>query len=140
MAPVSSTGGPSLALKNTLSKKNLSQENSKLFWAHQRGLNAEAAALKYYKKLNYQLIQQRFKTPFAEVDLFFKTPEGHYLLVEVKSVKLSSFYNTRISQKQKRRLERAVLFLSHKYNALIEIHWAFVGMNDAVVIFKDVFG
>jgi putative endonuclease len=140
MAPVSSTGSPFLGLRNTSQNKLRSQEKSKMFWAHQRGLKAEAAAINHYQKQNYQLIHQRLQTPFAEVDLFFKTPEGHFLLVEVKSVNLSSFYNTRISKKQKSRLERAVLFLSHKYEALIEVHWAFVGFNDAVVVFKDVCG
>lgn len=80
------------------------------------------------------------KTPFAEIDLVFKTPEGHALMVEVKTVNLDHFHSTRISLKQKQRLLRALQFLAERWNTLVEVHWAFVTKEGEITIIEDISG
>ena len=129
------TVAPSRALKNT-SKKS----SKPLYWAHQRGLLSEERVRVYYQKKSYTLIEQRVKTPFAELDLLFRTPEGHLLLVEVKTANSASFYNYRVTPKQKMRLLRAVQFLAERFSTLVEIHWAFVTKDGEITIISDISG
>lgn len=130
MVPARSIENPSPALKNT----------SEIYWAHKRGLESEKYVQKYYEKRGYELLAQRLKTPFAEVDLIFKTPEGHALMVEVKTTNLSEFQNFRISQRQKNRLIRALQFLTARLDSLVEVHWAFVTKEGDVTIIEDISG
>ncbi|WP_374073312.1 hypothetical protein [Bdellovibrio bacteriovorus] len=80
------------------------------------------------------------KTPFAEVDLIFKTPEGHALMVEVKTANLADFQPHRISKKQKARLTRALQFLAERLDSLVVAHWAFVTKDGVVTIIEDISG
>lgn len=83
---------------------------------------------------------QRLKTPFAEVDLLFRAPEGHVLMVEVKTANLAVYQAHRISWKQKARLVRALQFLAARLDCLVEVHWAFVTKDGAVTIIEDISG
>lgn len=83
---------------------------------------------------------QRVKTPFAEVDLLFRTPENHVLMVEVKTNNVLAFQNHRISYRQKTRLIRALQFLAEKLDSLVEVHWAFVTKEGKVTIIEDISG
>ncbi|MNY51965.1 hypothetical protein D3C86_1876020 [compost metagenome] len=74
------------------------------------------------------------KTPFAEVDLLFETPEGHLLMVEVKSVKNADFIPTAIGKRQKQRLQRAMIYLAEQFKTPVEVNWAFVSSFDITVI------
>ncbi|HWU44027.1 MAG TPA: YraN family protein [Bdellovibrio sp.] len=103
-----------------------------------RGLQAESLVLSHYQNKNYRLLHQRVKTPFAEIDLLFRTPSGNLLVVEVKAANLSSFYGTRVSWKQKNRLLRAANFLNAQTQCLVEIHWAFVNDRRQITIFEDI--
>ena len=111
-----------------------------MYWAHQRGLLSEERVRVYYQKKSYHLIEQRVKTPFAELDLLFRTPEGHLLIVEVKTANLSSFYNYKVTTRQKFRLLRAVQFLAERFATLVEIHWAFVTKEGEITIISDISG
>lgn len=111
-----------------------------LYWAHKRGLLSEDRVAAYYQKKSYRLIEQRVKTPFAELDLLFRTPEGHLLIVEVKTANLSSFYNYKVTPRQKIRLLRAVQFLAERFSTLVEIHWAFVTKEGEITIISDISG
>lgn len=95
---------------------------------------------KFYEAKGYRLLQQRLKTPFAEVDLLFQSSQGHVLMVEVKSANIEDFYFFRISKKQKKRLERAVLYLSEEFECPVEINWAFVKNSGEVMVVEDVCG
>ncbi|WP_415063723.1 YraN family protein [Bdellovibrio sp.] len=129
-----STASPSPASKS-------SSANSKdIYWAHQRGLDSEKHVQKFYEEKGYKLLEQRLKTPFAEIDLIFKTPEGHALMVEVKTTNLSEFQNYRISRKQKARLLRALQFLTNRLDSLVEVHWAFVTKEGVVTVIEDISG
>ncbi|KYG63831.1 hypothetical protein AZI86_13510 [Bdellovibrio bacteriovorus] len=80
------------------------------------------------------------KTPFAEVDLLFRTPENHVLMVEVKTANIEDFQAHRITLRQKKRLMRALLFLAEKLESLVEVHWAFVTKEGGVTIIENVSG
>jgi len=102
----------------------------------QLGKKLEDLALKYYLSKNYTLKYQRYKTPFAEIDLIFISPTNHLVLVEVKSQPRKGFEAFRVSQKQKNRLRRAHLsFTSH--SAAVESHLAIVSQDGRVEIYKD---
>ncbi|MGZ3790708.1 MAG: YraN family protein [Bdellovibrio sp.] len=138
-APVSSTAGHSLGLKST--SKNLpSKNNNEPYWAHKRGLDSEKFVQDFYKLKGYELLAQRVKTPFAEVDLLLRAPEGHLLMVEVKTTNLSEFQNYRITIKQKKRLLRALHFLAERLEVLVEVHWAFVTKEGEITVIEDISG
>ncbi|MDG0816521.1 YraN family protein [Bdellovibrio svalbardensis] len=109
-----------------------------MYWAHFRGLESEKAVIHFYSKKKFKLLKQRLKTPFAEIDLLFRSPEGHLLMVEVKSANQSCFYSARISKRQMQRLGRAASFLAARFNCLVEYHWAFVDQNYSVTVVEDV--
>ncbi|MFM6929570.1 MAG: YraN family protein [Bdellovibrio sp.] len=130
MDPAITIANPSLALKNT---------SVKTYWAHDRGLNSEKFVQQHYEKKKYHLLKQRLKTPFAEVDLLFRSPDGrHLLLVEVKTANQGTFYGARVSSRQKYRLLGAASFLAERYKTLVEVHWAFVTKNGEVTIIEDI--
>ncbi len=103
-------------------------------------LDSERRVQIFYQQKGYVLLAQRVKTPFAEVDLLFKTPEGHALMVEVKTANLSAFQNHRISWKQRARLIRALQFLAERWKVPVEVHWAFVTKEGEVTIIEDISG
>lgn len=96
--------------------------------------------LQYYKGRGYNFLTQRHKTPFAEVDLLFRAPQGHLLMVEVKTVNLSEFQVYRISRRQKARLLRALSYLTEHFDCLVEVHWAFVTKTGEVQVIEDISG
>ncbi len=125
------TASPSPVLKNTSVKKS--------YWAHERGLQSEEFVSKYYIHRNYQLLKQRVKTPYAEIDLLFRAPDRmNLLMVEVKTANQATFYNARISPRQKYRLMGAAAFLAARFNCLVEVHWAFVTRFGEITIIDDV--
>ncbi|WP_413578665.1 YraN family protein [Bdellovibrio sp. HCB290] len=125
------TASPLPASKNTSAKK--------IHWAHERGVQSEEFVSKYYINRNYLLLKQRVKTPFAEIDLLFQTPDRKKLLmVEVKTANQTTFYNARISPRQKYRLMGAATFLASRFNCLVEVHWAFVTRFGEITIIDDV--
>ena len=95
MGPPHVTEGLSKVLKNT----------------SKRGKECEQRALESYLKRGYKLLAQRYRTPFAEIDLILQKKK-EILMVEVKSVRNREDY---ISHQQTRRLQRAHLYLSHRY-------------------------
>ncbi|ASD65451.1 hypothetical protein B9G79_08580 [Bdellovibrio bacteriovorus] len=94
--------------------------------------------MKHYQLKGYQLLGQRVRTPFAEVDLLFKTSRQTLLMVEVKTTNLSDFQPFRISKKQKARLVRAMLFLASRWDIPVEVHWAFVTKDGQITVFEDI--
>ena len=80
------------------------------------------------------------RTPFAEIDLVFVSPKKHVLIVEVKSIRSVDFMPYRISQKQKQRQGRALIFLADKMQKLVEAHWAFVTADNQVLVIEDIAG
>ncbi len=125
--PVSKSTSPSTSAKRP-------------YWAHQRGLEAEFSVIQFFQKKSYHLLQQRLKTPYAEVDLLFMSPGGYLLMVEVKSVSSEAFIQHRISRRQKVRLLRAVQFLAAQFDKLVAVHWAFVSPGGEITLIEDISG
>lgn len=103
-------------------------------------MESEGHVIQFYQQLGFELLSQRVKTPFAEVDLLFRSPEGHVLMVEVKTANTPDFQPYRIAARQKKRLLRALIFLAEKLDSLVEVHWAFVTKNGEVTVIEDVSG
>lgn len=103
-------------------------------------MDSESRVQKHYQQKGYHLLEQRLKTPFAEVDLLFQAPEGHALMVEVKTVNSADFHSYRISKNQKARLVRALVFLAARLDTLVEIHWAFVTKEGEITVIEDISG
>lgn len=101
-------------------------------------MESEKIVIAYYLNKKFRLLEQRVKTPFAEVDLLFRSADGNLLMVEVKSANDPCFYSARISKRQMQRLARAVSFLATHFNCLVEYHWAFVDQNQKITVIEDV--
>jgi putative endonuclease len=76
----------------------------------EKGWLCEQAALFAYQRHGYRLCGQRWRTPFAEIDLCFHSPEGGWVMVEVKSSPSLEYTAQRVSVRQKNRLKRAFLW------------------------------
>lgn len=72
-----------------------------------KGCQSEAEVARQLEESGFQIVAERLKTPFAEVDLLVRSPEGALILVEVKSSDWPRGEWAGFSQGQKRRLERA---------------------------------
>ncbi|MBX9769047.1 MAG: YraN family protein [Bdellovibrionales bacterium] len=75
-------------------------------------MSAESIAENYFLVHGWLLERRRWKTPFAEIDLFFKKGQT-CLLVEVKSVgsKSEDFLELRVSPRQTQKLLQARLWV-----------------------------
>lgn len=131
-----STAKPSLGLKNISSQSSPSSRYSS--W--QRGLESEKFTQIYYKKLGYEVFKERFRTPFAEIDIVFRHPQKNSVLVEVKTVNSFEFLEHRLRSSQRQRLQRAQLYLSHLWGESLELHLAFVSSDGEVLVFDDLSG
>jgi Holliday junction resolvase-like predicted endonuclease len=81
--------------------------------SYQLGLEAEANAIQYFLGRGLRLKRQRWRTPFAEVDLVFQGPwRQQLLLVEVKRHVSHEFRQSLLSQRQRRRLCKVVRWLA----------------------------
>lgn len=107
-------------------------------WAHQRGLQSELVVEKHFLAQGYQALARRLKTPYAEIDLLFRTPESHLLMVEVKTVNIESFQPHRVSWRQKQRQLRALQFLIQKWGCPVEVNWAFVTKKGELTLIEDI--
>lgn len=83
------------------------------------------------KHRNWQLVTQRFRTPFAEIDLVFATPYG-FALIEVKSLSGQEWSSFRLTRSQAGRLRRAHLWFSEKKPT--SLHLALVHQTEVLVI------
>lgn len=94
--------------------------------------------ISYFTQKGFDLLGQRVKTPYAEVDLLFQKLDGSVLMVEVKTSNIPDFQPHRISWKQKLRLQRALQFLTEHFECLVEVHWAFVTKDGDITVVEDV--
>lgn len=93
--------------------------------------------VEFYLREGYRLLHQRLKTPYAEIDLVFKSSSGHVILVEVKAVTAKIFYGARLSLKQRQRLRRAFEWYCYKTQSPIEFHLVFVDQKEKIQIYKN---
>lgn len=130
MARSQSTEKASPASKNTSKEK---------FSAQQKGFECEQLVLTHYLEKSYELIEQRFKTPFAEIDLVLRSPEQEIVLVEVKSLSSFDFLNERVSKSQKQRLLRAFRYFLGEHDR-VRLELAVVSHAGELLIFDNLFG
>ncbi len=92
--------------------------------------------LAHYLKLGFLLRARNWKSPFSEIDLVLKSPDGETVLVEVKSVTSFEFLHQRIKRTQAIRLKRALVFACERFPpARIEL--AVVSQNNEVQVFPE---
>ena len=98
----------------------------------QKGQWAENFVKDYLQKNNFICLATNLKTPWAQIDLLMKKPDGKWLILEVKY--LSDFVDplTRLNQPQKQRLRRAQRGLSARYNQIVGLGLAFVRPNQKI--------
>jgi Holliday junction resolvase-like predicted endonuclease len=101
------------------------------------GWQCEELALKIYQNHGYELLKRRWKTPFAEVDLFMKSPLGDWVILEVKSLPSAEYLFSRLAPKQKRRLQKAFIWATENWGAG-EMHLVCVAAGE-VFIFTEIF-
>jgi len=78
--------------------------------------------------MGYEFWAERFKTPFAEIDLIFQTPEKVFVMVEVKSIGKKGYERYRVSSKQRMRLKRAHQYFCSRFKK-VEFHLALVDLD-----------
>lgn len=103
------------------------------------GIESEKKIISYYEKRGYKLLQHRWRTSMAEIDLFFmlqKKKNTSWLMVEVKKIKNENFVVTGLRQAQKKRLAKAFQMLQLDYDPL---HFNFVVLdeNNKMEIFDE---
>lgn len=103
-----------------------------------RGLHCEAVALEHYRKLGYKILQQRFRSPYAEIDLIVESPHGDRIIVEVKSLSHSDWIQVRIPAGQRKRLVRAFEYLCELWCMPLIFHLVIVTQLDQVFVVEDV--
>ncbi len=81
-------------------------------------------------------MHQRWKTPFAEVDLVLQGPSPQLILAEVKGRTHREFWSVAFTRKQKKRLQRVAMWLSEQ-GFLVEVCLAFVDAHGQVEIYSD---
>ncbi len=65
------------------------------------------------------MLRSNWRTPFGEIDLFFKNENKNYFLIEVKTASNSKFQNY-ISKMQISRQKRVLQWLISQYE---HVHW-----------------
>ncbi len=98
-----------------------------------RGLETEGLVLKFLIQKKFKLVEQRYKTPFGEVDLLLDSPKNHLVMIEVKSLSSWDRLLHRLSAKQRQRLHRSRQFLENKYRRLVVLKVAYVGPKNEIV-------
>ncbi len=90
------------------------------------GIDAENLVVQDLKNRNCEILEQRLRTPFAEVDLIVRNKKKQIVLVEVKTLSRWDWIESRITQKQISRLKRAGIFLEKNYGKSLILCAAFV--------------
>lgn len=102
-------------------------ENAKS--ANQFGLETEIKVIKDLEIKNCKILGHRIKTPFAEIDILFRSSKGVIVLLEVKSLSKWIWLESRVTKKQSDRLKRATIYLENKLNEPVQICMAYVIQN-----------
>jgi Holliday junction resolvase-like predicted endonuclease len=105
--------------------------------AHELGLAAEARVVQYFLQKSFRIIKQRWRTPFAEIDLLVESPNGEVWIVEIKTLTSFDFLEARVGWKQKERLKRAFLYVQGKTQKPVCLYMAFVDTHGEILLLDD---
>ncbi|GIL17489.1 MAG: hypothetical protein BroJett040_12400 [Oligoflexia bacterium] len=104
-----------------------------------RGLQAEIKVLDHYtQQLGYTKLHHRLRTPFAEVDLVLRSPQGVLTIIEVKTCINFEYLGMRIKKDQMSRLKRVIRYFSEREFS-VDFHYAVVSHDGKIQVFSDVF-
>jgi Holliday junction resolvase-like predicted endonuclease len=90
------------------------------------GYEAELLVIEDLKLKNCKIWGHRVQTPFAEVDIFFKSARGQLVLLEVKKLSRWDWLENRLGKRQIIRLKKARLYFESQYVESVLICVAFV--------------
>lgn len=107
----------------------------KMYFEHIKGLKSEQAVVESLKEQGWQLLHQRYKTPFAEVDLVF-SKLGLLRIVEVKTVANWDFVPYRLSKKQKNRLILAFQYFQQRFKGDVVLELALVSCGRDILFIE----
>ena len=96
-----------------------------MYFEHAKGLNSEHKVIRLLQNEGWKLLQHRFKTKLAEIDLIFQK-NNELRMVEVKSVANWDFVTYRVSRRQKQRLIRVYHYFQRRYALDISLELALV--------------
>ncbi|MGE3756768.1 MAG: YraN family protein [Pseudobdellovibrionaceae bacterium] len=98
------------------------------------GFESERKVIAYLEKnRHWKLAAQRVRTPFAEIDLVFRTSYG-FALVEVKTLWDKNWVLHRLSMNQARRLKNALMWFSEKRPTSLHLAFVYRGSTEVLVI------
>ncbi len=96
------------------------------------------AVIRFLQEQQYEILQHRFQTPFAEIDLLIQGKKNQLVILEVKARSGRLNDQPVISEFQKKRLRRSALwFIGQGYE--VELWLATVDHNQQIQFFQDVF-
>jgi len=87
--------------------------NSKKIKAYSLGLNAEKVVCDYLVNLSYEILEQRFKTPYGEIDIIARK-DNVLVFIEVKARSKFEHFEILSIRQIKRILQAANYYLSFK--------------------------
>ena len=106
--------------------------------SQQRGRYCEDLVAIELRKLGYKILAQRYKIANIKVDLLVRHPRLGLGIVEVKSLSGWDWLSTRVSQKQRLRLQRATEILVERSRGPVALMLATVDKKQAVKIFDEI--
>ncbi len=107
-----------------------------MYFEHIKGLKSEQAVVECLKKQGWQLLRQRYKTPFAEVDLVFGKV-GLLRIIEVKTIANWDFVSYRLTKKQRNRLILAFHYFQQRFKGDVVLELALVS-GDRDILFIEI--
>ena len=100
-----------------------------------RGFESENIVLEYALKKGLKLIRQRWKTPFAELDLVFKSAnQDKIIIIEVKTNSHEETLDYRLGAAQRDRILRASLWLRYRQRRPVDCYLALVKPNKQIIL------
>lgn len=86
------------------------------------GRQFEDESLRHYEKLGFEFVSRNIYFAVGEIDLFFRAPNGNYLIVEVRSRRGLQFRPSRtLSYQKKRRLFVLARMMAKTYRRAVDI-------------------
>jgi len=92
--------------------------------AYQKGVDAEMIAANYLRAHGYEIVQQRYKTNYGEIDLIV-TKDQTLAAVEVKTRKTLPDALEAVTPRSRKRIEKALLHFVGQYTEYYQHDYRF---------------
>lgn len=100
--------------------------------AYDKGVWSEVLAVEHLQKLKYEILEQRYKTKFGEIDIIARNKDG-LIFVEVKARSSRDEGLYAINYRSRRRIEQAALYYISLNEELVELGMRF----DVIVVSQE---